>query len=102
MEDYVHRAGRTGRAGNKGTCVTFVTPEQEKFAVDISRAVEASYAARIPPLPVPDRFADLKALSDGESFIFFFSARSQTSSRSTRLDSSRHDLPSSSSSFFTG
>ncbi|KAL7415369.1 P-loop containing nucleoside triphosphate hydrolase protein [Mrakia frigida] len=65
MEDYVHRAGRTGRAGNQGTCVTFVTPEQEKFAVDISRAVEASYAARIPPLPVPDRFAELKALSDG-------------------------------------
>ena len=98
MEDYVHRAGRTGRAGNKGTCVTFVTPEQEKFAVDISRAVEASYAARIPPLPVPDRFADLKALSDGESLLSSFSPRSETSSlvRSLRvafLRSSRADLP---------
>ncbi|KAJ7638690.1 P-loop containing nucleoside triphosphate hydrolase protein [Roridomyces roridus] len=44
MEDYVHRAGRTGRAGNKGTCVTFITPEQDRYAVDIYRAVKASNA----------------------------------------------------------
>ncbi|KJA30059.1 hypothetical protein HYPSUDRAFT_1062771 [Hypholoma sublateritium FD-334 SS-4] len=42
MEDYVHRAGRTGRAGNKGTCVTFITPEQDRYSVDIYRAVKAS------------------------------------------------------------
>ncbi|KAF8076257.1 P-loop containing nucleoside triphosphate hydrolase protein [Lyophyllum atratum] len=45
MEDYVHRAGRTGRAGNKGTCVTFITPEQERYSVDIYRALTASSAA---------------------------------------------------------
>ncbi|KAG6840460.1 hypothetical protein C0991_006596 [Blastosporella zonata] len=44
MEDYVHRAGRTGRAGNKGTCVTFITPEQERYSVDIYRALTASSA----------------------------------------------------------
>lgn len=44
MEDYVHRAGRTGRAGNTGTCITFLTPEQEKLSVDIVRALEASKA----------------------------------------------------------
>ncbi|TFK43394.1 P-loop containing nucleoside triphosphate hydrolase protein [Crucibulum laeve] len=44
MEDYVHRAGRTGRAGNKGTCVTFVTPEQDRYSVDIYRALKASNA----------------------------------------------------------
>lgn len=55
MEDYVHRAGRTGRAGNKGTCITFITPEQEKFSVDIVRALEASNAF-VPP--------ELKAMSD--------------------------------------
>ena len=42
MEDYVHRAGRTGRAGNKGTCVTFITPEQDRYSVDIFRALKAS------------------------------------------------------------
>mmetsp|Transcript_28899 Transcript_28899/g.21519 ORF Transcript_28899/g.21519 Transcript_28899/m.21519 type:complete len:120 (-) Transcript_28899:865-1224(-) len=25
LEDYVHRVGRTGRAGNKGTAYTFIT-----------------------------------------------------------------------------
>ncbi|GAA6020981.1 hypothetical protein JCM11491_001575, partial [Sporobolomyces phaffii] len=44
MEDYVHRAGRTGRAGNKGTCVTFVTPEQERYSLDILKALQASNA----------------------------------------------------------
>lgn len=62
MEDYVHRAGRTGRAGNKGTCITFITPEQEKYSVDICRAVEAS---GVTPPP------ELKALSDGASGLPF-------------------------------
>lgn len=44
MEDYVHRAGRTGRAGNKGTCITFITPEQDRYSVDIYRALKASNA----------------------------------------------------------
>ncbi|KAJ7904380.1 P-loop containing nucleoside triphosphate hydrolase protein [Mycena olivaceomarginata] len=38
MEDYVHRAGRTGRAGNKGTCVTFITPDQDRYFVKASNA----------------------------------------------------------------
>ena len=42
MEDYVHRVGRTGRAGNKGTAITFITPEQERFAPDIVRALKTS------------------------------------------------------------
>ena len=42
LEDYVHRAGRTGRAGNTGTAVTFVTEEQDRFAVDIAKALKQS------------------------------------------------------------
>ncbi|TFY57138.1 hypothetical protein EVJ58_g7206 [Rhodofomes roseus] len=53
MEDYVHRAGRTGRAGNKGTCVTFITPEQDRYSVDIYRALKASNAS------VPKELEDL-------------------------------------------
>ena len=40
--DYVHRAGRTGRAGNTGTCVTFLTPEQERYSRDIAKALQQS------------------------------------------------------------
>ncbi len=53
LEDYVHRAGRTGRAGNKGTCVTFVTPQQDRYARDIVAALTASNVA------VPDDLAAL-------------------------------------------
>lgn len=41
-EDYVHRCGRTGRAGKSGYAWTFVTPEQGKFAGEIIRALESS------------------------------------------------------------
>ena len=42
LEDYVHRAGRTGRAGAKGTAVTFITPEQSMYAPDLVKALKDS------------------------------------------------------------
>ncbi|KAL8728808.1 MAG: hypothetical protein Q9181_005212 [Wetmoreana brouardii] len=42
LEDYVHRAGRTGRAGNTGTAVTFITSEQDRYSVDICKALRQS------------------------------------------------------------
>jgi ATP-dependent RNA helicase DDX46/PRP5 len=56
LEDYVHRAGRTGRAGNTGTAVTFVTEEQDRYAVDIMKALRASGQ----PVPEP-----LQKLAEG-------------------------------------
>lgn len=41
-EDYVHRCGRTGRAGNKGFAYTFITPDQGQHAADIIKAFELS------------------------------------------------------------
>ncbi|GFR93039.1 pre-mRNA-processing ATP-dependent RNA helicase PRP5 [Elysia marginata] len=41
-EDYVHRCGRTGRAGNRGFAYTFVTPEQGRYVNDIIKALELS------------------------------------------------------------
>ncbi|GME86248.1 hypothetical protein B5S28_g2310 [[Candida] boidinii] len=35
VEDYVHRIGRTGRAGSKGTAVTFFTEANKKQARDL-------------------------------------------------------------------
>ncbi|EDO05573.1 DEAD/DEAH box helicase family protein [Babesia bovis T2Bo] len=42
IEDYVHRVGRTGRAGNIGTSYTFITPEEGAKSHDIIKAMKAS------------------------------------------------------------
>uniref|UniRef100_A0A3Q3GT12 Probable ATP-dependent RNA helicase DDX46 n=1 Tax=Kryptolebias marmoratus TaxID=37003 RepID=A0A3Q3GT12_KRYMA len=47
-EDYVHRAGRTGRAGNKGYAYTFITEDQVRYAGDIIKALELS-GSPVPP-----------------------------------------------------
>ena len=36
-EDYVHRIGRTGRAGQEGQALTLVTPEEARGWADIAR-----------------------------------------------------------------
>lgn len=41
-EDYVHRVGRTGRAGNKGTAITFIGPEEDRYAPDLVKAMRDS------------------------------------------------------------
>jgi len=39
-EDYVHRIGRTGRAGRKGTAYMVVTPEEQKGFEAIEKLIE--------------------------------------------------------------
>ena len=42
MEDYVHRIGRTGRAGNPGTAFTFITRDEEHYSGDLIKALRSS------------------------------------------------------------
>ncbi|CAF4651927.1 unnamed protein product [Rotaria sp. Silwood2] len=41
-EDYVHRCGRTGRAGNIDYAYTFLTPTQERYTGNIIQALKTS------------------------------------------------------------
>uniref|UniRef100_A0A6A7FPL7 Probable ATP-dependent RNA helicase DDX46 n=1 Tax=Hirondellea gigas TaxID=1518452 RepID=A0A6A7FPL7_9CRUS len=52
-EDYVHRCGRTGRAGKKGSAYTFLVEDQPRYAGIIIRAMENSEAS------VPQQMHDL-------------------------------------------
>ncbi|AZV42761.1 DEAD/DEAH box helicase [Peribacillus asahii] len=48
-ESYVHRTGRTGRAGNKGKAITFATPYEGKFL----KAIEKYIGFEIPTMEAP-------------------------------------------------
>lgn len=42
---FCRRVGRTGRAGNKGTAITFIGPDEERYAPDLVKALKESSAA---------------------------------------------------------
>jgi len=41
-EDYVHRIGRTGRAGKKGDAISFFAPEEKQRLADIEKLIKFS------------------------------------------------------------
>ena len=41
-ENYVHRIGRTARAGNKGHAISFATPDQSHDVRDIEKLIKAT------------------------------------------------------------
>jgi ATP-dependent RNA helicase RhlE len=45
-EDYIHRIGRTGRAGATGQAISFVAPEEEKYLSDIERLLKKKVEVR--------------------------------------------------------
>ncbi|MBD8069537.1 DEAD/DEAH box helicase [Bacillus sp. PS06] len=51
-ESYVHRTGRTGRAGNQGKAITFETPNEEKYR----RAIERYIGFEIPTMEAPKQY----------------------------------------------
>lgn len=53
-EDYVHRIGRTGRAGRNGHAISFATPDQRRDVKDIERLTRVMLpVSKVPVLPPP-------------------------------------------------
>ena len=51
-EDYVHRIGRTGRAGHQGRAISFATPDQQQEIRAIERLIRKTLkVSRAPELP---------------------------------------------------
>uniref|UniRef100_A0A671RYP1 Probable ATP-dependent RNA helicase DDX23 n=1 Tax=Sinocyclocheilus anshuiensis TaxID=1608454 RepID=A0A671RYP1_9TELE len=49
IEDYIHRIGRTGRAGKSGMAMTFLTKEDSSVFYDLKQAILESPVSTCPP-----------------------------------------------------
>ncbi|CAG8603785.1 3784_t:CDS:10, partial [Ambispora gerdemannii] len=49
IEDYTHRIGRTGRAGQSGVAITFLSPGDADVMYDLKQMILKSPISRVPP-----------------------------------------------------
>lgn len=49
LADYIHRIGRTGRAGKSGVAMTFLTKEDSAVFYDLKQAILESPVSTCPP-----------------------------------------------------
>ncbi len=63
-ESYVHRVGRTGRAGNKGHAITLITPIEFKELVRIQKSMGAPLSLESIPSSFELKAKELKSLAD--------------------------------------
>ncbi|KAF9052958.1 pre-mRNA-splicing ATP-dependent RNA helicase PRP28 [Panaeolus papilionaceus] len=49
IEAYVHRIGRTGRAGKMGTAITFLTNDDDEVMYDLKQEISKSPVSKVPP-----------------------------------------------------
>ncbi|MCL1051820.1 DEAD/DEAH box helicase [Shewanella abyssi] len=68
-EDYVHRIGRTGRAGKSGVAISFVSREEERTLADIEKLIgQKLRRVTIPGYEVGSRDLLIKQLQTRRSF----------------------------------
>ncbi|MBR8701032.1 DEAD-box ATP-dependent RNA helicase CshA [Fusobacterium sp. DD29] len=80
-ESYVHRIGRTGRAGKEGTAITFITPKEYRRLLQIQKAVKTEIRkAHVPEVKdviqakkfrLIDELNDILAQGDYDNFKDF-------------------------------
>ncbi|XP_068071881.1 probable ATP-dependent RNA helicase DDX46 isoform X2 [Danio rerio] len=87
-EDYVHRAGRTGRAGNKGYAYTFITEGQARYSGDILKALELSGSSV--PAELEQLWTNFKEQQKAEGKII--KSSSGFSGKGFKFDETEHAL----------
>ncbi len=72
---YVHRIGRTGRAGQKGHAISFATPDQSGDVRNIEKLMRASLPVSKHPDIAPAEFNKLQGPSEGRKPRYAFKQR---------------------------
>jgi ATP-dependent RNA helicase RhlE len=60
-EDYVHRIGRTGRAGASGVAISLVCEDEEKYLAEIEKLIKRTIDKQIADIKTPARTANIHA-----------------------------------------
>jgi ATP-dependent RNA helicase RhlE len=68
-EDYVHRIGRTGRAGAQGEAISLVCVDEDSFLRDIERLIKRSIPREVVPGFEPDPRAIAQPIQVGRQTI---------------------------------
>ncbi len=85
-EDYVHRIGRTGRAGASGVAISLVCEDEEKYLVEIEKLIKRTIDKEIADIKAPARKANSHAAREH--------AQSSTESTSYKTQSNRSKVSS--------
>jgi ATP-dependent RNA helicase RhlE len=91
-EDYVHRIGRTARAGLSGRAISFATLAQKKDVRDIERLIRTAIPiVKLPPLPFQhsDEFVPRRILDEELPQNQMFRRRPSKNRSPSRLSSKR-------------
>ncbi|MDE2046958.1 MAG: DEAD/DEAH box helicase [Betaproteobacteria bacterium] len=87
-EDYVHRIGRTGRAGAQGEALSLVCVDEEGFLRDIERLIKRSIPREVVPGFEPDPSEKPEPIKLGRQTL---NGGAGASSRGGRRNDSRND-----------
>jgi ATP-dependent RNA helicase RhlE len=66
-EDYVHRIGRTGRAGSEGEAVSLVCVDEHKLLADIERLIKRTLPKEVVAGFEPDPHAKPEPIPNGRN-----------------------------------
>ncbi|MCJ8285915.1 DEAD/DEAH box helicase [Halomonas sp.] len=88
-EDYVHRIGRTGRAGNEGQAISLVCVDEHGLLKNIERMIKRDLEKRIEPGFEPDPNAKPEPIENGRNKRGGGQRRSQGGNNSSQRGNAR-------------